>query len=34
MCTGPCYSSGTTDTVSRAYDLFKAYEEMEGKIKK
>jgi hypothetical protein len=31
--TGPYYSLGTIGTVSRAYDMFKAYEEMGDKIK-
>jgi hypothetical protein len=28
---GPHYPLGTTDTVPRAYDIFRAYEGMEGK---
>jgi hypothetical protein len=35
--TGPYYPSGTIGTVPRAYDIFRAYEEMGGekiKIKK
>jgi hypothetical protein len=32
---GPYYPLGTTGTVPRAYDMFRAYEGMEGrKIKK
>jgi hypothetical protein len=34
---GPYYPLDTTGTVNRAYDIFRAYEEMEGeklKIKK
>jgi hypothetical protein len=28
---GPYYPSGTTGTVPRAYDIFRAYEGMEGR---
>jgi hypothetical protein len=31
---GPYYPLGTTGTVPRAYDIFRAYEEMEGRTNK
>jgi hypothetical protein len=33
MRAGPYYPLGTTGTVPRAYDMFRAYEGMEEKIK-
>jgi hypothetical protein len=31
---GPYYPLGTIDTIPRAYDIFRTYEEMEGRTNK